>query len=114
VHGAVYAARQEAAAVAGVRSPYAAAMGFQGRDLAPVDLESSEELGVVPVLTLGLDELMDAAPEAVAKALTEAPACILAGQGVYAWGAHPRQAMQRAALVEHAARILVLARQVSV
>ncbi len=114
VHAAIYAAREEAGAVAGLRSAYAAAVGFQGRDLEPVDLETSDVLGVVPVLTLPLGDLLDAAPKAVAEALMATPACILAGQGVYAWGEHPQQALQRAALVEHAARILVLARQVSV
>ncbi len=114
VHCHIYAAQPAARAIIGARMPYTAAVGFQGRSFQPLDPDGAVLLGPVPALGLDLDKLAAEAPAAVAERLVEAPACILAGQGAYAWGRDLRQALERAALLERAAEIYALGRQTSV
>jgi molybdopterin-guanine dinucleotide biosynthesis protein B len=114
IHRHIYAAQPRARAVVGARLAYAAAVGFQGRSFQPLDPDGAMALGAVTALSLELDELPGKGPGAIAEVLVEAPICILAGQGAYAWGASLTEALERATLLERSARVYVLGRQTSV
>jgi ribulose-5-phosphate 4-epimerase/fuculose-1-phosphate aldolase len=113
IHRRVYATQPLAGAIVGARMAYTAAVGFQGRSFQPLDPDGASALGSVPVLSLGLDEVAAEAPGAVAERLVDAPVCIMAGQGAYAWGRDLTEALERAALLERAAQIYALGRQTS-
>jgi molybdopterin-guanine dinucleotide biosynthesis protein B len=114
IHRRIYAAQPLARALVGARMPHTAAVGFQGRGFQPPDADTAALLGVVPVLSFDPDDIPRKAPAAIAEQLLEAPACIIAGQGAYAWGTSLREALERAALLERAAQVYVLGRQTSV
>lgn len=113
IHRGIYAAQPLARAIIGARMPYTAAVGFQGRSFQPLDPDGAARLGALPVVSLEPDKLAAEAPAAIAERLVEAPACILAGQGAYAWGQDLTQALERAALLERSAEIYALGRQTS-
>jgi len=113
IHRGIYAAQPLARAIIGARMPYTAAVGFQGRSFQPLDPDGAARLGALPVVSLEPDKLAAEAPAAIAERLVEAPACILAGQGTYAWGQDLTQALERAALLERSAEIYALGRQTS-
>ncbi len=72
------------------------------------DAESGK--GSVPVLPIDHAEHDAKAPAQVAEALTGVPVVILAGHGVYAWGADLKQAYRWTCSLELSAKIYVLAR----
>ena len=113
IHRRIYAAQPLARAVIGARMPYTAAVGFQGRSFQPLDPDGAVLLGALPAVSLDLEKLAAEAPAAIAERLVEAPACILAGQGAYAWGQDLSRALERAALLERSAEIYSLGRQTS-
>jgi molybdopterin-guanine dinucleotide biosynthesis protein B len=113
IHRRVYATQPLAGAIVGARMPYTAAVGFQGRSFEPLDPEGAATLGSVPVLSFDPDKMAAEAPAAVAGLLLEAPVCMVAGQGAYAWGTDLTQALERAVLLERSAQIYALGRQMS-
>ncbi|WP_367114610.1 molybdopterin-guanine dinucleotide biosynthesis protein B [Thiohalocapsa sp.] len=113
IHRRIYSTQPLARAIIGARMPYTAAAGFQGRSFQPLDADGVALLGDVPALSLDPAKLAQEGPAAIAERLVDAPVCILAGQGAYAWGEDLTQALERAALLERSAQIYVLGRQSS-
>ena len=116
LHLAVYRANPAAQAVLHSHGPHAIALTLDGEDLVPVDFEGAYYFARVPVVEAtpsSADRATDyvaQSPALVARALSQHPACIYRGHGVYAWGATLDQAYKWSSSVEAAARIAWLAR----
>lgn len=103
-HAELYKQRADIAAVVHAHPPHASALGLGGEDLSirfwPEGVVSLGQ--TVPCVT------HDAA--ALGAAARRASACLVQGNGVFAWGTSLEQAYLRLELVEHLARIFTLAR----
>ena len=112
LHLAAYRARPDVRAVLHAHPPHATALAAAGRDvpykLVPFIAEAVVSLGaaipVVPFAMPGPD-----AARALAPFLGEHDALLLEAHGVLTLGDDPEQALLRMELVEHLARILLLA-----
>ena len=111
LHLAVYAARRDARAVIHAHPPHATGFSVAGRALdAPFIAEAVVSLGAgVPTVPFAAPG--PGAAAALAPFLTDHDAVLLANHGVLAWGADPEQAFLRVELVEHLARIALVAHQ---
>jgi len=110
-HAEIYRQRPEVQAVVHAHPPHAASFGLSGQDL-PVDFwpEAVVSLGrVVPSVSPGVPDLKESVT-ALGAATRRASACLMAGNGVFAWGATLEQAYLRLELVEHLVNIFTLAR----
>ena len=113
LHLTVYRNRAEVAAVIHAHPPHATALACSGANLIerPFIAEAVVSLGAwiprVPFAAPG-----PAACEALAGVVGKVDAALLGGHGVIAWGATLEQAYLRMELVEHLARIAVLAQAV--
>jgi L-fuculose-phosphate aldolase len=111
LHAACYTARRDAGAVLHAHPPHATALGLAGKPLVAVLPEMVVSLGAqVPLIERALPK--SAAQDAqIKKALTDgdADALLLAGNGVVTVGVDLEQAWLRLELVEHAAKIALLA-----
>ncbi len=115
LHLAVYRANPAAQAVLHSHGPHAIALTLDGEDLVPVDFEGAYYFARVPVIEAvpsgdSAADYVAQSPALVARALSENPACIYRGHGVYAWGTTLDQAYKWSSSVEAAARIAWLAR----
>jgi L-fuculose-phosphate aldolase len=113
LHLACYAARPDAKAVLHAHPPIATGFGVAGLPLTtPVIAEAVVSLGpgapLVPYFRPGSKEL----DVALAAALGEADAALLANHGVIAVGADVEQAYLRTELVEQLAKVTLAARQI--
>jgi L-fuculose-phosphate aldolase len=112
LHAACYAARADVCAVLHAHPPYATALGVSNKALGvPALPEMVVSLGAnVPLLSRALPKT-PAQDAAIHKALTDgdADAFMLSGNGVVTVGVDLEQAYLRMELVEHYARIVVLA-----
>jgi L-fuculose-phosphate aldolase len=111
LHLAVYAARPDVKAVVHAHPPHATGFAVAGLALdVPMIAEAAVSLGpsvpLVPFAAPGA-----ASASALAPYLGEFDAVLLANHGVLAWGSDLEQAYLRLELVEHLARIALVARQ---
>jgi L-fuculose-phosphate aldolase len=111
LHLAVYAARPDVQAVIHAHPPNATGFSVAGRELgAPFIAEAVVSIGpgvpTVPFAAPG-----PGAANAIAPYLAEHDAVLLANHGVLAWGSDVEQAFLRLELVEHLARIALVAHQ---
>lgn len=105
LHLAAYGARHDIGAVVHTHSPYATAWSFLARPLEP-QTEDIAYYDIGPVLTVppaasGSDELAQGA----AERLADANAVLLAGHGAVVVGETVELALERAQIVEFAARV---------
>jgi L-fuculose-phosphate aldolase len=111
IHIAAYRARPDSGAVIHAHPPFASAFALARAPIEPIGMpEVVVSLGAsVPLVPLLLpkDPRTD---EAIAAALGQADAALLAGNGVLAIGLDLEQAYLRVELLEHYARILSIAR----
>lgn len=111
LHIAAYRARGDIAAVVHAHPPFATARGLAGEPIRPALPEAIVSIGdVIPVT----DYAMPGAPEnddIIARAVGEANAFMMQGNGVLAVGKDIEQAYLRLELVEHLAKIDFFARQ---
>lgn len=106
LHLAVYEARADVGAVVHAHPPHATALGCSGSALLerPFIAEAVVSIGDrIPTLPL------EGGAAAIAAAAAEVDAVLVAANGAFAWGADLEQAYLRLELVEHLARIAVLA-----
>ncbi len=112
LHAACYAVRPDVRAVLHAHPPYATALGLARKSFGtPALPEMIVSLGAqVPLLDYALPK-STAQDDALKVALTtaDADAALLAGNGVITVGADLQQALLRMELVEHYARMFVLA-----
>lgn len=110
MHGAVYAARSDAAAIVHTHSAYATALACQRLRIPAfhymVAVAGGDSIEVAPYRTFGTNALADVA----ARALMERNACLLEHHGVLALGSSLSSALSLAAEVENLARQYVLVR----
>jgi len=109
LHLAVYRARRDVAAVVHAHPPHATALACAGRGIDAMPIaEAVVSLGrgvpLVPFAAPGTDAVAALGPH-----LDEHDAVLLASHGTLAWGDDPEMAYLRTELVEHLARILLLA-----
>ncbi len=111
LHLAVYAARPDVRAVVHAHPPHATAFAVAGRTLdVPMIAEAVVSLGAgVPTVPFAAPG--PGAASALAPYLPAHDAVLLANHGVLAWGSDVEQAYLRLELVEHLARIALLAHQ---
>lgn len=110
-HAAIYKQRPDVNAVVHAHPPHASSFGLAGESL-PVTFwpEGVVSLGqIVPCSSPGSPELPGAV-ESLNQAARRASACLMMGNGVFAWGTTIEQAYLRLELVEHLCRIFMLAR----
>lgn len=103
-HAEVYKARPDLSAVIHAHPPFASSYGLAGVEL-PVDFwpEGVVSLGrLIPCIAHDQPQIGSAA--------RRASACLVQGNGVFAWGTSVEQAYLRLELVEHLAHIFTLAR----
>jgi L-fuculose-phosphate aldolase len=101
LHAEIYRSRPDVTAVIHAHPPEASAFGLAGSAL-PVDFWPE---GVV-----SLGRLVPCIAQNFGNAARAASACLVQGNGVFAWGASVEQAYLRLELVEHLTRIFTLAR----
>ena len=111
LHLAVFSARKDVRAVVHAHPPHATGLAVAGLALdVPMIAEAVVSLGpsvpLVPVAAPGA-----AAASALAPYLAQYDAVLLGNHGVLTWGSDLEQAYLRMELVEHLARIAVIARQ---
>jgi L-fuculose-phosphate aldolase len=111
LHLAVYAARPDVNAVVHAHPPHATGFAVAGRSLdAPIIAEAVVSLGpgvpTVPYAAPG-----PGAASALGPYLVEHDAVLLGSHGVLAWGTDVEQAYLRLELVEHLARVALVAHQ---
>lgn len=110
-HAAIYKQRPEINAVVHAHPPHASSFGLAAESL-PVTFwpEGVVSLGLsVPCASPGAAELSGSV-ESLTRAARRASACLMQGNGVFAWGTSVEQAYLRLELVEHLCRIFMLAR----
>ena len=108
IHLALFKARPDVRAVVHAHPPHATALGACGRSLETFLPEAVVSLGpLVPLVPLSAPG--PAAVAAIAPFAIEYDAVLVAGNGVFAWGDSIEQAYLRLELVEHLARIALLA-----
>lgn len=105
LHAAIYAARQDVAAVVHTHSPMATALSCARLGIPPfhymIALAGGAEVPCAPYATFGTQELADGAAAALGEHLR---ACLLANHGVVACGATLAAAEALAGEVENLAR----------
>lgn len=111
LHREVYRHNPEAGAVMHSHGPYSIAVTLDGRDFLPADFEGQYYFPRIPVLDIPCAEYVERSPEAVAKALGEAPVAVVRGHGVYAWAKSLNLAYKWTCSFESSARIAWLAKQ---
>jgi L-fuculose-phosphate aldolase len=110
MHLAVYRARDDVNAVVHAHPPHATAIACSGHNLLdrPFIAEAVVSLGpAIPLLAFAPPG--PRAAEALGACAGDADVALLANHGVFAWGADLEQATLRLELVEHLARIALLA-----
>jgi L-fuculose-phosphate aldolase len=109
LHLAIYKDRPDVSAVIHAHPPHATALGAAGRSLdQPFLAEAVVSLGPqVPLVPLSAPG--PAAVAALQPFIKPYDAVLIAGNGVFAWGSDLEQAYLRLELVEHLARIYLLA-----
>lgn len=110
LHMAVYRARADINAVVHAHPPHATALACSGSRalerpfIAEAVVSIGDSIPTVPFAAPG-----QAAADALRPFVTDYDAVLIANHGVMAWGANPEQAYLRLELVEHLARVAVLA-----
>jgi L-fuculose-phosphate aldolase len=84
LHAAVYRRNPEHGAVLHSHGPYTVALTLGSGDYDPPDFEARYYFGRVPVLDVPFDRYLEAAPGAVAAALSNARVLVVRGHGVFA------------------------------
>ena len=110
MHLAVYQERDDVGAVVHAHPPHATALACSGNNLIerPFIAEAVVSLGAcIPLLPFTPPGA--AAPAAIANVAGDVDAVLLANHGVFTWGADLELAVLRMELVEHLARIAMLA-----
>jgi len=110
LHLAVYAARADVGAVVHAHPPHATALACSGSGLLerPFIAEAVVSIGPsIPTVPFSLPG--PGAAEALARFAADHDAVLIASHGALAWGADLEQAYLRLELVEHLARIAILA-----
>jgi L-fuculose-phosphate aldolase len=110
MHLAIYARRDDVGAVIHAHPPHATAIACSGRNLIerPFIAEAVVSLGAsIPLVPFAAPG--SAAAEAIAVHAETVDAVLCGSHGVFSWGADLEQATLRLELVEHLARIALLA-----
>lgn len=110
-HAAIYRNRADVTAVVHAHCPQASALGLGGEQL-PVTFwpEGIVSLGsVVPCVSPGSPDFPESI-ERLSAASRRASACLVQGNGVFAWGSSLEQAYLRLELVEHLCQLYMLSR----
>lgn len=110
-HAEIYKSRPDVNAIVHAHPPHASSFGLGGETL-PIDFwpEAVVSLGRhVPCVSPGVPDQKESLV-GLAQAARSASACLMAGNGVFAWGSSLEQAYLRLELVEHLSRIFTLAR----
>jgi L-fuculose-phosphate aldolase len=113
LHKAIYLARPDAQVILHAHPPTASGFAVAHKGLGrPAIAEMVVSIGPeIPLIPWALPK-SEKQDEALAKAAQVADAVLLAGHGVLTWGDDLEQAYLRMELVEHWARILLVAQQV--
>lgn len=110
LHMAIYARRDDVGAIIHAHPPHATAIACSGRNLIerPFIAEAVISIGArIPLVPFTLPG--PGAEDALAPLAGEVDAALLGNHGVIAWGADLEQAYLRLELVEHLARVALLA-----
>ena len=111
IHLAIYAARPDVGAVVHAHPPTATGFAVAGVSLEePILPEAVVSLGA-SIPTVPFSPPGEAAARAIAPYAESHDAVLVANHGVFAWGSDVEQAFLRLELVEHLARISLVARQ---
>jgi L-fuculose-phosphate aldolase len=110
LHQKVYQTNPHSQAVLHSHGPHAIALTMNGEDYTPRDFEGYYYFDGVPVLSIDYDRYVEQAPEAVARALANHKAAIVAGHGVYVQAETINLAYKWSCSLESSARIDYLAR----
>jgi L-fuculose-phosphate aldolase len=86
LHRQVYLNNPLAGAVLHSHAPHLVALTMSGKDFVPQDFEGQYYFGIIHVLDLPYDRIIQEAPMAVGKMLKELPLVVVRGHGVYAQG----------------------------
>lgn len=109
MHLRIYSLRPEVLAVCHAHPPVATGFAAAGRALDSAVLgEVAILLGAVPLAPYGAPGTQDL-PESIAPLIRRANAVLLANHGVVTFGENLRTAVQRMEIVEHCARVLLVA-----
>ncbi|MEA5444906.1 class II aldolase/adducin family protein [Gammaproteobacteria bacterium AB-CW1] len=111
LHLAVQAAREDISAVLHSHGHHAVGLTLGGGDFIPPDFEGSFYFGRVPVLDVPYERYVEEAPALVADCLSEHPACIVRGHGIYARGETLDRAYKWSCSLEQSARTAYIAVQ---
>lgn len=110
MHLAIYRARKDVKAILHTQQPEMLAFGVVDRELLPLAHQSSS-MAQKPLPRFGSGELINTSSqgEAMARALGDAPACQLPGQGLVVVGSEPAHALTIAHQLEELAKMNRLA-----
>ena len=109
MHLRIYALRPDVRAVCHAHPPVATGFATAGRPLDSAVLgEAVILLGAVPLAPYGAPGTHDL-PDSIAPFIPHANAVLLANHGVVAFGGDLRTAVERMELVEHSARVVLVA-----
>ena len=109
MHLRIYALRPEVRAVCHAHPPVATGFAVAGRALDSAVLgEITILLGAVPLASYGAPGTQEL-PDSIAPLVSRANAVLLANHGVVAFGEDLRTAVQRMEIVEHCARVMLVA-----
>ena len=109
MHLRIYALRADVCAVCHAHPPVATGFAVAGRALDSAVLgETAILLGAVPLAPYGAPGTQDL-PDSIAPFVTRASAVLLANHGVVSYGEDLRTALQRMEMVEHCARVTLVA-----
>lgn len=105
LHAEVYRRNASSRALLHSHGPHAIAMTLSAEMFCPVDFEGNYYFGDVAVLDIPYPQYVELSPEAVGRALEEAPVVIVRGHGVYAHGESLDRAYKWSCSLESSARI---------
>lgn len=111
LHRQVYLHNPSAMAVLHSHAPHLVALTMSGKDYVPEDFEGQYYFGVIRVVDLPYDLVIQEAPMVVGEMLKELPLVVVRGHGIYAQGKDLNQAYKWICSAELSARTSWLAAQ---
>jgi L-fuculose-phosphate aldolase len=111
LHRQVYLNNPSAMAVLHSHAPHLVALTMGGEDFVPQDFEGQYYFGIIRVVDLPYDRIIQEAPVAVSEMLKELPLAVVRGHGVYAQGKDLNQAYKWICSAELSARTAWIAAQ---
>lgn len=110
LHQRIYQNNPASQAVMHSHGPHTIALTMNGKEYRPRDFEGHYYFDVIPVISIPFEQYTEKSPAAVAQALAEHKAAIVAGHGVYVQAESINLAYKWSCSLESSARIEFLAR----